>query len=379
MRPNRSLPNYASVLLLAFALSAGTLTPHAAGQAIPAALATAPVLSDAQKTELSDFVSKQKPLLSDREKLKSARDSILAPLAQNNVSVAFRNELWKSVADTAGTLMKSGDEVLAVNAYRMAGEIATESSVETLFTGLKSNKVAIRYAAAFGIRRAFEAASANAPAVGRDKAVDLLRAVTTAAAVEKDSHCFDAMIQAVAAAGSERQQIERLRPEALRTLCTIAGTKSRDLGSKLADATVLEALIRAQTIMRDSFAKEQNPIWIDDAVALAGDSLAYTYRIIQAKSSELPGGKPNDKPEAIEARRALRRLPLALVSAAENTITLARQAKGGAAAATSFADLLRRAEVDVDANVLTDMEGLIGKDGKLYSEFKITADRFLLK
>jgi hypothetical protein len=363
-------------MLLAFTLSAGVMSHHALGQGLPNALATAPVLSDAQKTELSDFVSKQKAMLSDREKVKSARDSILAPLAQNNVSVAFRNELWKSVSDAAGLLIKSGDEVLAVNGYRMAGEIATESSVETLFAGLKSDKVAIRYVAAFAIRRAFEATSANAPAVGRDKAGDLLRALSTAAATEKDSHCFDAMIQAIAAAGSERQQIERLRPEALRMLCTVAGNKSRDAGNKVPDATMLEALIRAQTILRDSFSKEQSPVWIDEAVTLAGDSLAYVYRMIQ--SGELPGGKSTDAPEAIEARRAARRVPLILVSAAENTITLARQAKGGTTNATNFADLLKRAELAVDATVLTDIEGLIGKDGKLYSEFKVPANRFKL-
>lgn len=364
-------------MLLAFALSAGVMSHHALGQGLPNALATAPVLNDAQKAELTDFVAKLKPQLSDRDKVKSARDSILSPLAQNNVSVAFRNELWKSVSDATSLLIKSGDEVLAVNGYRMAGEIATESSVETLFNGLKSDKVAIRYVAAFAIRRVFEAASANAPAVGRDKAIDLLRALATAAEKEKDSHCFDAMIQAIAAAGSERQQIERLRPEALRTLCTVAGDKSRAAGSKVADATMLEALIRAQTILRDSFAKEQSPVWMDDAVTLAGDSLAYAYRMI--KSGELPGGKGNDPQEAIEARRAARRLPLALVSAAESTITLARQAKGGTTNATNFADLLKRAELTVDATVLTDMEGLIGKGGALQNEFKINADRFLLK
>jgi hypothetical protein len=140
---------------------------------------------------------------------------------------------------------------------------------------------------------------------------------------------------------------------------------------------MLEALIRAQTILRDSFAKEQSPVWMDDAVTLAGDSLAYAYRMI--KSGELPGGKGNDPQEAIEARRAARRLPLALVSAAESTITLARQAKGGTTNATNFADLLKRAELTVDATVLTDMEGLIGKGGALQNEFKINADRFLLK
>lgn len=345
-------------------------------QGLPTALATTPVLSDAQKAELNDFVAKQKPLLSDRDKVKSARDAILAPLAQTNVSATFRSELWKAVSDSAKGLIASGDEVLAVNGYRLAGEIATDSSVETLFAGLKSDKVAIRYVAAFGIRRAFEATTANAPALGRDKAVDLLRALAAAAGTEKDAHCFDAMIQAIAAGGSERQQIEGLRPQALRTLCAVAGKKAGDLGTKLADSTSLEALIRAQTILRDSFAKEQSPAWLDDAVTLAGDSLAYIYRII--KAGELASGKPGAPADVVEARRAARRVPLALVAAAESTITLARQAKSGNANPTSFADLLRRAEVDVDANVLTDIEGLIGQNGALKSEFKIAADRFKL-
>lgn len=376
VRLNR-MPVCAPVLLLAFALSAGSITSFAAAQAVPTAMATAAVLSDADKSALRDFVDRQKPLLSDREKVKSGRDSILAPLAQANVSVAFRNELWKAVAGSAGDLIKSGDEVLAANGYRIAGEIATETSVEPLFTGLKSDKVAIRYIAAFGIRRAFEAATANAPAIGREKAIDLLRALKTAAAAEKDSHCFEAMLQAIAAAGNELQQIDRLRPDALRTLCEVAGDKSRDLGSKVADSTMLEAMIRAQTMIRDSFSKEQNPAWLDSAVTLAGDNLAYAYRMV--KSGELPGGKSGGEAQEIEARRAARRLPLALVSAAENTITLARQVKAGSATPTSFVDLLRRAETDVDANVLTDMEGLIGQNGKLYSEFKIAANRFLLK
>ncbi len=376
VRLNR-MPVCAPVLLLAFALSAGTITSFAAAQAAPTGLATAAVLSDAQKTELRDFVDRQKPLLVDREKIKTGRDAILAPLAQANVSVAFRNELWKAVSAPANDLIKSGDEVLAANGYRLAGEIATETSVEPLFNGLKSDKVAIRYIAAFGIRRAFEAATANAPAIGRDKAIDLLRALSTAAATEPDSHCLDAILQAIAAAGTELQQIERLRPDALRILCEVAGNKSRAMGNKVADSTTFEALIRAHTLIRDSFSKEQNPAWTDSAATLSGDVLAYAYRMI--KSGELPSGKPNDAAEVIEARRAARRLPLALVAAAESTITLARQAKGASAATTSFADLLKRAETAIDANVLTDMEGLIGKDGKLISEFKIAPDRFPLK
>lgn len=365
------------MLLLSACLSMGVMQSAAFAQAVPAAVATASVLSDDQRTELRQYVDRQKPLLTDREKVKTGRDALLAPLAQNNVSVAFRSELWKLTAETAQGLIKSGDEVLAANGYRIAGEIATDSSVEVLLTGLKSDKVAIRYIAAFGIRRAFEMTSANAPAITREKAVDLLRGLSTAAATEKDAHCLDAMVQAIAAAAGERQQIDRLRPEAMRMLCTVVGNKARGMGNKVADGATLEALIRAQTLVRDSFAKEQNPAWLDDAVTLSGDVLAYTYRMV--KSGELVGGKPNDPPEAIEARRAARRLPVALVSAAENTIALARQAKGGTSAATSFADLLKRAELAVDANVLTDMEGLIGAGGALQNEFKIDAGRFLLK
>lgn len=58
----------------------------------------------------------------------------------------------------------------AINSTIVAGELATEQASTLLTEVLKSKKADLRYQAAMGIRRTFEAMQTTVPAVGEDRA-----------------------------------------------------------------------------------------------------------------------------------------------------------------------------------------------------------------
>lgn len=355
------------------------LATSAFGQAaLPNELINGVAINEQQKVILRDYVSPLLPQLKVTTTLKPARDRLLEPLGSQNVSAAFRLEFWKNVSATAQQMMTASDDVQKVNGLRIAGEIATDSSVGTVTPSLKDKNASIRFAASFAIMRAFEQTHGKPAAMSKETASELINSVANAMKVETDANCFDSMVRALAAAGSDRQTIDvTVQRKALETLSLTASELLQKNGDKALDDTRLEAFVRALTCIRDSFTKPQTsvPSWTDDGAAFAGDALASVYRQLRKANSELEPIKANDSEDVIEAKKAARRGVSQLVFIAESTITLARQIRNNPNQTTSIADQLKRAEVKTDASALEDMNSLL--TDKLPKEFSLQPDRFL--
>lgn len=366
---------------LASAAACCILATSAFGQAaLPNELINGVAINEQQKTVLREHVAPLLPQLKVANTLKPARDRLLEPLGSQNVSAAFRLELWRNVASTAQEMVKAADDVQKVNGLRIAGEIATDSSVDAITPALKDKNASIRFAASFAIMRAFEQTHGKPAAMSKETAIDLINAIANAMKVETDANCFDSMVRALAAAGSDRQSIDPIvQRRALESLSTVCSEVLQKNGDKAIEDTRLEAFVRALTCIRDSFTKPQAqaapPSWTNDGAAFAGDALTSVYHQIRKSDSELAPIKTDDAEDAIEAKKAARRGVAQLVFIAESTITLARQIRGNPNQTTSVADQLKRAEVKTDASALEDMNSLL--TDKLPKEFTLPADRFL--
>ena len=367
--------------ILASAAACCIFAISAFGQAaLPNELVNGVSLNDQQKSVLREYVAPLLPQLKVANTLKSARERLLEPLGSQNVSTTFRLELWRNVASTAQEMVKAVDDVQKVNGLRIAGEVATDASVGTITPSLKDKYASIRFAASFAIMRAFEQTHGKPAAISKETALELITSISSAMKVETDANCFDSMVRAIAAAGSDRQTIDPIvQRRALENLSTVCSELLQKNGDKAIDDTRLEAFVRALTTIRDSFTKPQAqaapPSWTNDGAAFAGDALASVYRQLRKANSELAPIKADDIEDAIEAKKAARRGATQLVFIAESAITLARQIRGNPNQTTSIADQLKRAEVKTDASALEDMNSLL--TDKLAKEFTFPADRFL--
>ncbi len=364
---------------LASAAACCILAASAFGQAsLPNELVNGVTINEQQKTLLHDHVAPLLPQLRVASSLKSARDILIQPLATQGVSTTFRLELWKNVSKTATEMIKADDDVQKVNGLRIAGEIATDASVANIHPTLKDKNATIRFASSFAIMRAFEQTHGKPAAISKDTAIELILAVATAMKTESDPNCFDSMVRALAAAGSDRQTIDvSVQRKALEVLSLTASELLQKSGDKAIDDTRLEAFVRALTCVRDSFTKPQTtiPSWTNDGAAFAGDALAAVYRQLRKANPELAPIRADDPEDVVEAKKAARRGIGQLVFIAESTITLARQIRNNPNQTTSIADQLKRAEVKTDASALEDMNSLLSD--KLPKEFALPADRFL--
>ena len=124
-----------------------------------AALAQKQALSDSDKAEIEAFVKANSSALSgtDAIALKNARNALLKPLEAKGTTAGFRIAYGAAILNVIDGIIKTGDELQAANALRIAGELATSSAASATKLGLASAKPGVRYAATFGYARSFDA------------------------------------------------------------------------------------------------------------------------------------------------------------------------------------------------------------------------------
>lgn len=352
----------------------------------PDIIASTTPLGGPQRDAVKAFVAKRAGDLSSVEPavLIRARSELLAPLQDSNVGVSFRSAYSEELERVVAPLAGDDRDLIAVNALRISGELATARGAAIAQKSLASKKVPVRYAAVAAIGRTFENLARTAPAMDAGTARDLARKLDPVLRGETEAHIFDAAVRAVMAAGQlDRDGWGSLRDDALGILAPAVSDRFQKLGPAAPAPALLQALIRACGGVRDVLAVASGrPLSADSqklAAGLGGDALAYVRRLMQAKV--YPTIVPEDDEAAQQAKAAARTTVADLAAVAYATVAFANDGLGGpalpAATARALPDLLRTARAQDDAKFLESLNDLIGTGGAITKPpMSFPAERF---
>lgn len=202
------MPRPLSALLLAAALAALPAASPALAQSASnpgvvslADLPSKPSIAPADERTIEAYIASQAPgLTGDDAAVKSARDMLIRPFAAVGISPDFRRAYAKALGPVLARALESPKDIHRANALRVAGETAANTLVETLITGTRDKSSSVRYAAAFGAARLFEAAGRSDPAVTPQRMGDLVAALNALIKSEADPLVLDGAALGIKAA-----------------------------------------------------------------------------------------------------------------------------------------------------------------------------------
>lgn len=222
-------------------------------QTIPEGLAGKSDLSAADQQAIATFVQGHAPKLASADPLevREAREAILSPLERRGeVSVAFRVQLANRMMETLRENAKSNNDHVAINALRLAGEVATSNTLEILEAGLNDTRPAVRYAACFGLSRLY-AAAARGQAYSDDEALRSVRKLVQIASSDPSSEVVDGAVVALSQARTTTTKDKKVRPEATRGVIE-AGSKLALEAIKASRPVSMNSLVRIGGVVRDT-------------------------------------------------------------------------------------------------------------------------------
>ena len=356
----------ASALLLA-------APANAQGDGLPTDIRRAPQLTSAQEQAVQAFVNEHaKNLASDNPQfIKRDRNALLEPLADLEASPKFRFTYAEALLPTLDKLYGNANELVVINAMVLAGDLATGQGVGYLTKGLAASKPAVRYQAAFGLRRTFEALAAMpSPTINDEQRTSAIESIAGRIKDEADPVVLDGLVFAAL----EATKSPATRSAALTQLGRAMAAKTRSLGSKAAPDSLAQVLLRAGAGLRDSLASAQAGQVADDALMASADAagamVAYCARAVESNS--LPAAQ-NAPAREIHAQ---------LATTCENVLLLVATLKPGGSAPESrkIGDKIRAGTAESDQAFVKDAVALVGRQGLLAKPpFGFAPDSFLDK
>ncbi|MBS0186747.1 MAG: hypothetical protein JSS51_01690 [Planctomycetes bacterium] len=357
------------IALVAFMLSTG-ITSRAAAQDVSNDIITSAVpLSSAQLDSLKEFI---KPLLEslksdDANKIRDARLALIRPLQKAGVTVGvpFRQAYSGQLGRPLAELADDKRPLNAINAMRIGAELATAEGFDVIEKGFSSPVPAIRVAAAGAAARAFVVAGGSASAVVPKRLFDAVTALGKMLD-DADPIVVDAAARALVNAMVSSKAAE-VRNNACIALCKGLSARAAKLKSAAPAPEMIDAFRRSALAMREELTQGMNtrPPLSGDAnrsiQEFAGDMIAMVVRLVS--SGALPQIKQADTPADRKQKEAAREAPSQLVGASEQILSLI--ADKTEPIRTNFAEKIRQATVNSDANFIEDAKKLLGPGGRL--------------
>jgi len=310
-------------------------------------------------------------------RIKRARQDLLQPLADPQVSAPFRLEYGKQLEPLLSKLAADKRDMVAINALLIAGELATEHGVSVLEKQAGAKDPVVRYTAARGVGLTFEAIQRSAPALTPDRVERMIKGVGERLAAETDPRVLDTLSRALVAASKISQQnFQSIPATALTELGLRLGSRLKVNPDKVSIPALLDTALTAGVAQREALSNPATRLPDGarrEAGAFAGDLLALIARAIKA-GKDLSPVQSDDLEETKSAKVQSRVLPAQAVALAEAIIALASD---GAYKDQHLGDLVKPAMNGDDAKFLVGAGQLIGPDGVLTKPpFGVSADRF---
>ena len=222
----------------------------------------------------------------DPSAIGTARERVLSPLSTRGIGVPFRLAYSNAVCPVAEPLTSNDDELIAVNALRVLGEVGTDRSLNALERSLDHPAVAVRYTAAYGLLRTFEALSKETPAVSPERVQSLLARLGEMIRNEEDPWILDVSVRALIAASKiERQNFEAIPAAAILQMAEATGNRVRTIPAYEENLDRLTFMLRATVACRDALTNTGRPLPAPAARAaagLSGHTLAFTVARVES-------------------------------------------------------------------------------------------------
>jgi len=332
-------------------------------------LARAVSINAAGRERIDEYVGRYTDdlLSDDRTAVVNARDALSTPLADERVSVAFRQALGTALEDELAALVSADESWRRLVGLRLAADLATERTAASIERALGSDRNEVRFFAMFAAESLFDTVARSSAAVTDQTLTRLLERAAGELSETDDPRLADAAVRTVAAAVMmPRNRVEGLGYRAVGLLADSAATMARRTDSATADGVVVLPLVRAGLVLRD-FIAVNSDVPRDASVAAigyGGDLVAFVFE----RSEAAPDG---DEIPAID---------LQLAGIGASLVFFGEQNRARAdrdAPRVENVDLVTPLREDDRANFRARALGLVGESGALRRPpFRFAEGRF---
>jgi hypothetical protein len=291
------------------------------------------------------------------DQIRRNRTALLEPLADVQASPAFRLKYSELLMPVIGPLATNTSDIVVINALVLAGDLATAQSTELLKSAAASEKPAIRYQAAFGMRRTFEALATMPTMTMRgDQVEDAVKSIAGRIGNESDALVLDGLVSAAIQATN----IPSLRSSALTSLSSAVGARAKATNTD--SAALAPVMLRAGVGVRDALANTTTGQLASDAVKsaaeLGGHLIAFCVKSVENKSIPMVQRGQSDY--------AGRETFAQIAMTAENIVLLAASLQGASGVeGKQIGEKLKAGTANGDAAFVVDAQGIVGAAGML--------------
>ncbi|QOJ00098.1 MAG: hypothetical protein HRU70_06195 [Phycisphaeraceae bacterium] len=369
--------------------AAGAWSAVASGQlgGLPPEVVSSSSVTSSQRDAIREHVSKHLPEIAGGEpdKVRRARAELVGMFFRgDDVSVSFRQAYAAELTgQKLADLARSENDLVAINALRIAGDVASSETLDIVEAHLGSSRSAVRYGAVAAAQRTLDQVRERFPAVTADRAAGLAATLGARLADEKDPLLADALTRALqSAAGVTRERYESVRAAGITELCRALSARLKTMESRDEDALVINSVVRAGLFLRDDLSAngatmpERLKV---DAAGLGGDMLAWVAKQITGrKLPQVSGG--DDEPTA-KQKRDSRAAAINVAAAGEGVLFFAaRGLNVTGVTQTNFKAELEKASSFEDARYVEAVRAIAGPGGLLTKPpFQFQASRFGLQ
>jgi hypothetical protein len=268
------------------------------GAGLPTEITTSASLSEEQKSRIREFVDQFKAgLSSDALEIRRSRNALLEPLRNDSASVTFRLEYAGDLEPVLRPLIASDKPIVAVNAVRIAGELATPKGIDLLEPAISDKRPAVRFEAVIGFAHTFQATERSSPAIAAGQAISALQTLKAGLLHEDDWHVVEGYVQAFKAGSRVPfSKLSGVRAASVMALAEGLGAKAQNANDppKEVPSPMYSAFQRAAQTMRNALTNQNinepqpSDAELKAAGALGGDLLANLRRRVLA--GELKNG-----------------------------------------------------------------------------------------
>jgi len=250
-------------------------------------------MTAADEAAIAAYVAAHKGGLSgDVEQVKAARTALLRPLSNPKVTSNFRLAYGVALKPVIEPLAADAKDYVAVNALRVAGELATTNTLPMLLAqleaGAKDRPISVRYAACFGLTRMFDAFVKADVALAPANLKDAVNAL--AAFIERSSEpqLIDGATLALIAAGqiTDAKSEAGFRAMVVSKMSAALSGKATAIATSKDPSATMSTLLRGVTAIRDLIladAASNSPLLtlaaVKDSAGVSGDVLAAVVRL----------------------------------------------------------------------------------------------------
>ena len=199
-------------------------TPVGAQCNVPADVWRKPQPNGDENAQMRACVESHLPALKGEDigVLAASRRELTDILADDNLSVQARLVFNESLQAELAKQGAGADQARAINAVRLAGEIATDRTIAIVYAALDSKDATVRYAACSALGRALRTYGLPGLALGPQQGDEAITRLSNLLKKETDPKVLDAIVRSlatVAALQGPPSAADELSLKAIRALC----------------------------------------------------------------------------------------------------------------------------------------------------------------